>query len=122
MAIATGLGDLTRFATATQLMAYLARVPSEHSTGQSKVMGGITKMGGGHIRRLLIEAAWAFRYLARKSAYRRRQFKQTPEPIQGVTRRAQQRICARNCGYIQRDKVSTQACIVVARELTRQVI
>lgn len=39
------LGDLTRFNTAQQLMAYAGLVPSEHSSGGSQRRGGITKCG-----------------------------------------------------------------------------
>ena len=39
------LGDLTRFANPRQLMAYLGLVPSEHSSGNSRRRGRITKAG-----------------------------------------------------------------------------
>src|SRR5438552_1447563 len=55
--IAAELGDLRRFATAPQLMAYLGLVPSEHSSGESKQRGRITKAGNSHVRRVLVEAA-----------------------------------------------------------------
>ena len=61
------LGDLTRFATAGQLMSYLGLVPSEDSTGDERHQGGITKMGNGMARRALIEAAWNYRAPARIS-------------------------------------------------------
>ena len=57
------LGDLSRFANARQLMAYLGLVPSEHSSGASVKRGGLTKAA----RRLLIEAAWCYRFPARVS-------------------------------------------------------
>lgn len=116
-ALAAELGDITRFANAPQLMAYLGLVPSEHSSGSSKVRGGITKTGNGYIRRLLTEAAWAYRHLARKSAHVQRRAEQTPEPIQEIAWKAQQRLCARYRGHIQRGKVSVQACTAIAREL-----
>ena len=47
------IGDLRRFASAPQLMAYLGVVPSEHSSGGTKSRGGITKTGNGHVRRVL---------------------------------------------------------------------
>ena len=56
------LGDLTRFANPRQLMAYLGLVPSEHSSGASVKRGSITKAGNGAARRLLIEAAWSYRF------------------------------------------------------------
>lgn len=116
-ALAAELGDLTRFDSAPQLMAYLGLVPSEHSSGSSKVRGGITKTGNGYMRRLLTEAAWTYRHLARKSACLQRRAEQTPESIQDIAWKAQQRLCARYRGYIQRGKVSVQACTAVAREL-----
>lgn len=61
------LGDLTRFATAGQLMSYLGLVPSEASTGDKRRQGGITRMGNGLARRALIEAAWNYRAPARIS-------------------------------------------------------
>ena len=116
-ALAAELGDLTRFANAPQLMAYLGLVPSEHSSGSSKVRGGITKTGNSFVRRMLTEASWTYRHPARKSAYLHRWAEQTPEPIQEIAWKAQQRLCARYHGYIQRGKVSVQACTAVAREL-----
>lgn len=35
--------------------------PSEFSSGQSRIQGGITKTGNSHLRRLLVEAAWQHR-------------------------------------------------------------
>jgi transposase len=56
------LGDLSRFADPRQLMAYLGLVPSGHSSGASVKRGSITKAGNGAARRLLIEAAWSYRF------------------------------------------------------------
>ena len=59
------LGDLSRFANARQLMAYLGLVPCEHSSGASVRRGGLTKAGNSAARRLLIEASWTYRFPAR---------------------------------------------------------
>ena len=61
------LGDITRFANPRQLMAYLGLVPSERSSGATRRQGGITKAGNGAARRMLIEAAWSYRFPARIS-------------------------------------------------------
>jgi transposase len=61
------LGDITRFTNPRQLMAYLGLVPSEHSSGGTRYQGGITKAGNGAARRMLIEAAWSYRFPARIS-------------------------------------------------------
>jgi transposase len=61
------LGDITRFANPRQLMAYLGLVPSEHSSGRTRRQGGITKAGNAAARRVLIEAAWSYRFPTRIS-------------------------------------------------------
>jgi transposase len=61
------LGDLSRFDDPNQLMAFLGLIPSEHSSGERVKRGGITKAGNSHARRVLVEAAWAYRFPARVS-------------------------------------------------------
>ena len=116
--LAAELGDLTRFATAPQLMSYLGLVPSEHSSGSSKVRGGITKTGNGHVRRMLIEASWTYRHMARKTNYLQRRAEHTPEAIQDIAWRAQKRLCARYRTLNARGKLKVQTCTAIARELT----
>ena len=67
MTVLAELGDITRFDSPRQLMAYLGLVPSEHSSGGSRRQGGITKTCNGHVRRVLVEAAWSYRFPARKT-------------------------------------------------------
>ncbi|WP_311951042.1 IS110 family transposase, partial [Halomonas piscis] len=45
MTVLAELGDISRFDSPRQLMAYLGLVPSEHSSGGSRRQGGITKTG-----------------------------------------------------------------------------
>lgn len=54
--------DFRRFGTAASFMAFTGLIPSEHSSGASSRHGAITKTGNAHIRRVLVEAAWAYRY------------------------------------------------------------
>jgi transposase len=63
------LGDFNRFAHPGQLMGYLGLVPSEHTTGNDRQQGGITKMGNAPARRALVEAAWQYRAPARLSPH-----------------------------------------------------
>lgn len=65
--IVAELGDISRFSKAEQLMSYLGLVPSEASSGKRRRQGGITKAGNGAARRMLIEAAWSYRFPARIS-------------------------------------------------------
>ena len=59
--LAVEIGDWQRL-TGRSIGAYLGMVPTEHSSGQSRSQGGLTKTGNGHARRLLIEAAWHHRH------------------------------------------------------------
>src|SRR6202789_219038 len=56
------VGELSRFARAKQLMAYAGIVPSEDCSGERSRPGNITKTRNAHLRRLVVEAAWAYRH------------------------------------------------------------
>src|ERR1700741_2938368 len=61
------IGDLSRFQNPRELMGYLGLVPTENSTGDKVKRGGIPKAGNGRARRILVEAAWSYRYPPRLS-------------------------------------------------------
>src|SRR5699024_6633172 len=111
------LGDITRFDSPGQLMAYLGLVPSEHSSGNSRHQGGITTTGNGHVRRVLVESAWAYRFPARKSAIIQRRAEQTSPEVQAIAWKAQKRLCARYRHLIEAGKHKNQTTTAVAREL-----
>jgi len=118
LSIIAELGDIKRFDSAPQLMAYLGLVPSEHSSGGSRNRGGITKTGNSHLRRLLIESAWSYRFPARKHEhlssvlrvpqrrYRRLPGKHRSGSVVAITH------------FKQRGKNKLQACTAIARELS----
>ena len=87
--IACELGDLRRFAHPKQLMAFLGLVPSEYSTGESRRQGAITKCGNSHVRRILIESAWSYRYPARLSRDLTVRAEGQPQSIRAIAWRAQ---------------------------------
>ena len=66
------LGDLTRFGLPRQVMAFVGLVPSEHSSGNRRQRGAITEAGNAHVRRVLAEAAWYYRFPGRKTAHLQR--------------------------------------------------
>jgi transposase len=55
-------GELSQFARAMQLMAYGGIVPGEDSIGERTRRGNIAKTGNAHLRRVVVEAAWAYRH------------------------------------------------------------
>ena len=112
------LGDLTRFDSPRQLMSFLGLVPSEHSSGSRRRQGAITKTGNGHVRRVLVEAAWCYRYPARKTAHLQRKAADAPEAVQALAWAAQKRLCARFLHLNRAGKAKNQVTTAVARELT----
>lgn len=111
------LGDLHRFAHPRALMAYLGLVPSERSSGPSRHQGSITKTGNSHVRRMLVEAAWCYRYSARMSRPVTERQKDQPEAVRMIAWRAQLRLCARHRKLSARGMNSPKVCVAIAREL-----
>jgi transposase len=117
MTIMAELGDITRFDSPRQLMSFLGLVPSETSSGATRRRGGITKTGNGHVRRVLIESAWSYRFPARKTAHLQRQAEQCSSEIQAIVWKAQKRLCGRYVHLLKRGKLKVQVCPAIAREL-----
>src|SRR5271169_5789729 len=112
------LGDLSRFANPRQLMAYLGLVPSEHSSGASVRRGGLTKAGNSAARRLLIEAAWTYRFPARVSRELLLRQENQPKPIRDIAWKAQLRLCARYRRLARTGKPANIVTTAIARELS----
>jgi len=117
MTVVAEIGDISRFESARQLMAHLGLVPSEHSSGQMKKRGGITKSGNGHVRRVLVEAGWCYRYPARKTTDLRQRAEKTSAEVQEIAWKAQKRLCSRYQYLLLRGKLKVEVCTAVAREL-----
>jgi len=111
------LGDLSRFANPRQLMAYLGLVPSEHSSGASVKRGGLTKAGNSAARRLLIEAAWTYRFPARLSRELLLRQEELPKAIREIAWKAQTRLCARYRRLACTGKPANVVTAAIAREL-----
>ena len=112
------LGDLSRFANPRQLMAYLGLVPSEHSSGTSIKRGGLTKAGNSAARRLLIEAAWCYRFPARVSRELLLRQESQPKPIREIAWKGQLRLCARYRRLARTGKPANVVTAAIARELS----
>lgn len=117
MTLVAELGDLRRFTSPRQLMAYLGLVPSEYSSGKATRRGGITKTGNGHARRILIESAWSYRHRARMSQHLKRKAADAPSVAQDIAWKAQQRLCKRYRVLNEKGKLKVQVTTAIAREL-----
>lgn len=117
MVILSEVYDLRRFATARQFMAFLGLVPSEHSSGPKQRRGGITKTGNGHVRRILVEAAWAYRHHPGISSRQRKLLTLQPAVVADVCRKADLRLTRRYRRLAARGKCSQVAMTAIVREL-----
>jgi transposase len=117
MTVMAELGDITRFDSPRQLMSFLGLVPSEASSGLTRRRGGITKTGNGHVRRVLIESGWCYRFPARKTAHLQRRAEKCSSEVQAIAWKAQKRLCGRYTHLLGRGKLKVQVCTAVAREL-----
>lgn len=115
--IVAELGDLSRFENPRQLMAYLGLVPSEYSSGGKRRQGSLTRTGNGHVRRVLVEAAWNYRFMPRKTRDIQRRAEQTSEAVQAIAWEGQKRLCGRYQQLLKAGKVKQQVTAAVAREL-----
>jgi len=112
------LGDLRRFARPRELMGYVGLVPSEHSSGSKRRQGAITKTGNSHVRRVLIEAAWNYRFPARVSRALQVRQEGQPSAIRAIAWRAQLRLSHRYRRLTARGLQHNKICVAIARELT----
>jgi len=126
-----GIGTLTGFALAVEITdwhrftgntigAFLGLVPSEYSSGQSRVQGGITKTGNSHARRLLVEAAWQHRRDYRPGARSVMHTRWDRAPVEAKLRgqAGNQRLHRQWVAFTMRKKRPVIANVAIARELS----
>ena len=111
------IGDLSRFRTPRELMAYLGLVPSEDSTGDKIKRGPITKAGNCRARRILVECSWSYQHPPRVSRDKKAKVDAAPPAAREIAWKAQSRLCRRYRALIKRGKRKTVAITAVAREL-----
>jgi transposase len=111
------VGDFGRFAHPRELMGFLGLVPSEYTSGDTRRQGPITKTGNGHARRVLVEAAWNYRFPARISRTLQLRQQDQPKPVRQISWRAQLRLAHRYRRLSSRKLHANKICVALAREL-----
>ena len=117
MTVVAELGDITRFSRPPELMSFVGMTPSESSSGSRRRQGRLTKAGNTHVRRMLIECAWGYRFPARKTAVIQRRAEKSSPQVQALAWQAQQRLCGKFRRLAARGKPSTVIVVAIAREL-----
>jgi transposase len=117
LTIVTEVGDLSRFPRPSRLFSYSGMVPAEYSSGEKVRHGSITKAGNAHLRRVLVEASWAYRYPPAFKGRLAARKKGQPQWLVDISFRAQERLHLRYRALARRGKPAPVALTAVAREL-----
>jgi transposase len=117
VSIVAELGQLSRFSHPRQLMGYSGAVSTEHSSGEQVRRGAISKCGNAHLRRIAVEAAWAYRHRPNVGASLAARQRVLSEPVKELAWKAQHRLHARYSRLLARGKPKQKAVTAVAREL-----
>ena len=115
-ALAVEIGDWNRF-TGSSIASFVGLVPSEHSSGASRVQGSITKTGNTHVRRLLVEAAWQHRPAYRPGKVMRDRWDLADPAARARGDAGNRRLHQRWVQFNLRRKRPVIANIAIAREL-----
>ena len=110
------IGDLSRFQSPRELMAYLGLVPSEDSTGDRIKRGPITKAGNRRARRTLVECSWSYQHPPRVGKDKQAKVAAAPQAVREIAWKAQSRLNRRYRALVRRGKLKTVAITAVARE------
>jgi transposase len=117
VSIMAEVGELSRFESARQLMGYSGAVSREHSSGERIRRGAISKTGNAHLRRIVVEAAWAYRHRPGLGPTLRTRQRDQSEDIKAIAWKAQHRLHARYAKLLARGKPKQQVITAVGREL-----
>jgi transposase len=115
--VVSELGQISRFPGARELMGYSGAVASEDSSGKRVQRGGITKTGNAHLRRVVVEAAWAYRHPPALGATLRKRQEGLGEEVKEIAWKAQHRLHKRYRSLAARGKNPQKVVTAVGREL-----
>jgi transposase len=111
------VGSLSRFANPRQLMSYAGMVSSEYSSGNRIQRGGITKTGNAHLRRVIVEAAWAYQHKPWMGGWLAKRQQGLDEETKAIAWKAQWRLCTRYKKLAAKGKNKPQIVTAIGREL-----
>jgi transposase len=117
VSVVAELGSLSRFPNPRQLMSYSGLVSSEHSSGNRIQRGGITKTGNAHLRRVIVEAAWAYQHKPWIGGWLAKRQQGLDEETKAIAWKAQWRLCTRYKKLAAKGKNKPQIVTAIGREL-----
>ncbi|MCR2808074.1 IS110 family transposase [Paenibacillus soyae] len=115
--LASEICTISRFPSASAFMSYCGLVPSERSSGETRWQGSLTKAGNAHLRRVLVESAWSYRYSPAVKRKMRERVTGLPSEIQSIAWNAQQRLHHKYRSMMRKGKHKGTLVAALAREL-----
>ena len=115
--IVAEVGSLSRFPKPRQLMGYSGLVSSEFSSGKHIQRGHITKTGNAHLRRVIMEAAWAYQRRPWVGGALLKRQQGLDQEVKDLAWKAQWRLHHRYNKLAARGKNKNQIVTAVGREL-----
>jgi transposase len=115
--LAAEVGNFSRFPKPRHVMGYAGIVSSENSTGGSTRRGAITKSGNAHLRRVLIEAAWAYQHRPNRGKELEMRQRGLPPEIIEIAWKAQHRLNKRYLRLLMKGKPKQLIVTAIGREL-----
>jgi len=117
VSIVAEVGSLSRFSNPRQLMSYSGMVASEYSSGSRVQRGGITKTGNAHLRRVMVEAAWAYQHKPWIGGWLAKRQQGLDDETKNIAWKAQWRLCTRYKKLLAKGKNKPQIVTALGREL-----
>jgi transposase len=117
VSVVAELGKLSRFSNPRELMGYSGLVSSEYSSGNRIQRGSITKTGNAHLRRVIVEAAWAYQHKPWIGGWLAKRQQGLDEETKAIAWKAQWRLCTRYKKLAAKGKNKPQIVTAIGREL-----
>lgn len=111
------IGDISRFKTAPQLMCFLGLIPGEHSSGNTRHQGGITKAGNTHVRFLMVESSQHYRINPRIGPELKKRQEGVSQEVKAIAWKAQHRLHHKYRKMVMRGKPKQKTIVAISREL-----
>ena len=117
VSVVAEVGKLSRFPNPREWMGYSGLVSSEYSSGNHIQRGSITKTGNAHLRRVIIEAAWAYQHKPWIGGWLAKRQQGLDEETKAIAWKAQWRLCTRYKKLAAKGKNKPQIVTAIGREL-----
>ncbi len=114
--IVAEVGPLSHFARPKLLMGYSGMVSSEGCTGDGVRRGAITKTDNAHPRRILGEAAWAYKHRPAMSPQMKKRQERLSEEVREIAWQAQGRLCTRYRRLLAKGELRQKVTTAIGRE------